>query len=325
MSKIQNKSLSSYKSSPLISKFQKPFFSTNKSSGVLKYSELRLIKRIVEIFSSHKTINENISPDISQYPPNINVDICYITNLDNIEVPRSLYNLRSRTIGDLRAFIAKIISCIDQFLRGNNKKIIHITQGDKQAYVIVDDGIDESSWTPNKNDAQVTFSVSNIDKDDINTHSQKYKFRSNQIRQTLLDSQTIKQLHIGWVNGMAPGSQQRMPGLGLLILFYAILQSFLQHDFLIKGSLDNDSNYNDTYYVLGFTYDSGVHDNTFAPEMSSSLNIEKIINDILPVICGMHPQICDCIYSTAGGKRRTKKRTKKRKSKRRKTRRRRKY
>lgn len=304
--------------------------SKRKLKNDIRTLEYDKVLRLCEMFN-FAGVESDIIPNVL-IPPDNYIFIpegqnFVITNLDTEqEIPRITvnYNLRNRIIGDdLRAFIEKIIRCIEEYLRTMRKHIIHITQGGKEAYVIVDTSVNEISWTPNKNDAQVTFSISAIDKDDKSTFPPNFKTRINQIVQTLPNSQTIKQLHIGWVNGMAPiGEQTRIPGLGLLILFYAILQSYLQHKFLIKGSLDNDSDHIGTYKGFGFSYDSGVNDNKISPEMSSSLNIEKIINDILPVICGMHSQICDCIYSTAGGKRR---RTKRRKTKRRKTRRRRKY
>jgi hypothetical protein len=256
----------------------------------------------------------------------------FITNVNTKQnITISSYNLRSSTIDQLKEYINNIIKCIEDFLRGINKKIIHINQDGKQAYVIVDNdnSINENNWVPNQNDAQVTFSVNNIDRDYMSELTKLYKKRARLILETLqYSTSTIKQLHIGWVNGMAHiKDKPRIPGLGLLILFYAMLKSYLQYDFLIKSSLDNDSDYNDTYDILGFTYDSGVYNKDNGPEMSSSLNIEKIINDILPVICNMHQTICDCIDdSKQGGKIRIKKRkSKKRKTRRRKTRRRRKY
>ena len=304
--------------------------SKRKLKNDIRTLEYDKVLRLCEMFN-FAGVESDIIPNVL-IPPDNYIFIpegqnFVITNLDTEqEIPRITvnYNLRNRIVGDdLRAFIEKIIRCIEEYLRTMIKHIIHITQGTKQAYVIVDTSVNNETWKPNKNDAQVTFSISDIDKDDITSFTPQFKKRSNEISKTLSGRQTIKQLHIGWVNGMAPiGVQTRIPGLGLLILFYAILKSYLRDNFVIKGSLDNDSDYNDTYKGFGFSYDSGVNDNTFSPEMSSSLNIEKIINDILPVICGMHPRICDCIYSTEGGKRR---RTKRRKSKRRKTRRRRKY
>lgn len=319
---------------------------SKRKLGNIQSSEYDKVIRLCKMFNiSGNEFHPSIIPDI----PDDNIiipggKILVITNIDTEqEIPRITvnYDLRSRTIGgDLRAFIKKIIRCIEEFLKSNGKHIIHKEQDGKEAYIIVDTDINEISWEPNKNDAQVTFSVSVIEYDDIASFPAKFKKRRNLIRETLPDIQQIKQLHIGWVNGMVPiRNEPRIPGLGLLILFYAILQSYLEHDFVIKGSLDNDSDYNDIYKNFGFKYDTGVDDNKYSPEMSSSLHIEKIINDILPVICGMHPQICECIdkkdeegkedtegeEEATGGKRTKKRKTKKRKSKRRKTKRRRKY
>jgi hypothetical protein len=315
-----------------------PYFSSRNSRKPVPYKNKPEIKYYSEYDKVLKLCKLfNISGVELNIPDNFDIPVddifipagqnFVIKNVGNIPVvPSSSYNLRSRQTDKLIDFIEKIIRCIEEFLRSIRKKIIHIDKNNKHAYIIVDNSTPNESWMPNTNDAQVTFSISDINKDDILSQTPNFQFRSNQVKDTLTNSETIKQLHIGWVNGMAPvGGQQRIPGLGLLILFYAILQSFLKYNFLIKGSLDNDSDYNDTYDIFGFIYDSGIRDNKYAPEMSSSLNVEKMINDILPVICATHPQICECIDRVEGGKRTKKRKTKRRKTKRRKTKRRRKY
>jgi len=256
-------------------------------------SELESVKHILSTYINNK---DSITLPEEELPPNTdgNVilyspNICYISNLDNNSVvPYEIsktHNLRSQP-DKLKNYIRALINCIEAYLLSKKKHIIFKEEHGKKAYVIVDTTPKKDHWNGSPTDAQVTFSVTEIVRGESTS---PHNYRSNEIRKTLPFGSRMYNLHIGWVNG-----DPTIKGLGMLILLYTILKVYLTY-FLIRGTLDNDSDRNETYLTLGFKYDNGTSSKDNGPEMTSSLNIEKLIESLLPVICGNLPEICNCI------------------------------